>query len=168
MQQTPQNPDQRQDQRQDQHQGQSQGQSQRKRSPLILGLGAAVIASAITFVVVQSQNTSTAPVADQAMSSSKQCHMVPRRLLVSTEHGGGTVQFRASGYLSPPITLTNNPQVVQFPLPRPDTTPVTEAITVEGNATDLVLGSEATDLHQVFDVSGAHNLSLTWRPLKGC
>jgi hypothetical protein len=147
---------------------QVQGQSQSKRSPLIYGLGAAVIASALTLVVMQSQNTSVAPASGQATSTSKQCHMVPRRFLVSTEHGGGTVRFRASGYLSPSFTLTDKPQVVEFPLPRPDTTPVTEAITVEGNATDLVLTSEATDLHSVFDVSGVYNLNLTWRPLKGC
>jgi hypothetical protein len=144
------------------------GQRQRKLSPLVLGLSAAVIASAITLVVMQSQNSSTAPAAAPAASTSKQCQLVPRRLLVSTEHGGGTVQFRASGYLTPPFTLTNKPQVVQFPLPRPDSDTVTEQITVEGNATDLVLTSEATDLHRVFDVSGVYDLSLTWRPLKGC
>jgi hypothetical protein len=143
-----------------------QGQGRRKRSPLIWGLGAAVIASAITIAVIQSQNT--APASSRAASTNKQCHLVPRRLQVSTEHGGGTVRFRASGYLSPPFSLTNKPQVVEFPLPRPDTTPVTEAVTVEGNATDVVLTSEATDLHSVFDVSGVHNLNLTWRPLKGC
>jgi hypothetical protein len=151
-----------------QNQGQDQGQGRRKRSPLVYGLGAAAIASIITVVVMQSQNPATAPASQAAMSPSKQCHMVARRVLVSTEHGGGTVRFRASGYLSPPFALTNKPQVVEFPLPRPDATPVTEAITVEGNATDVVLTSEATDLHSVFDVSGVYNLNLTWAPMKGC
>jgi hypothetical protein len=150
------------------HRAQAQSQGQGKRSPLIYGIGAALIASAVTVIAIQSQRTSTAPTTDQVTSVRKQCGLVPRRILVSTEHGGGTVQFRASGYLSPPFTLTNKPQVVQFPLPRPESEPVTEQVTVEGNASNVVLTSEATDLHSAFDVSGAYNLNLTWRPLRGC
>ena len=147
---------------------QSQARAGGKRSPLVVGLGAALIASAVTLAVVKSSNTTTTAVPDQATSSGKHCQLVARRLLVSTDHGGGTVRFRASGYLSPPFTLTTKPQVVQFPLPRPETTPVNEPASIEGNATNLVITSEVTDLHQVLDVSGAYNYTLVWRPLKGC
>ena len=94
-----------------------QGQVQQKRSPVIVGIGAAAVASAITLMMMLG-NPSPAAVPDQTVSSSsmKQCQMIQRRLLVSTTKGSGTVRFRASGYLSPPVMLTTQPQVVIFPL----------------------------------------------------
>jgi hypothetical protein len=149
--------------------GASQGRSQQqgKRSPVVLGIGAAVVASAVTLVIMMS-NPSPVATPDQAVSSAKVCQLMQRRLLVSTTQGSGTVRFRASGWLSPPFTLTTQPQVVIFPLPRPDTTPVEEIISVEGNATDVVITSEVTDLHKVFDVAGAYTYTLTWAPRKSC
>ena len=55
-----------------------------------------------------------------------------------------------------------------FPLPRPDTTSLEEVISVEGNASDVVITSEVTDLHKVFDVAGAYTYTLTWAPRKSC
>jgi hypothetical protein len=149
--------------------GASQGRSQQhgKRSPLVLGIGAAVVASAVTLVIMMS-NPSPVATPEQALSSAKVCQLMQRRLLVSTTQGGGTVRFRASGWLSPPFTLTTQPQVVIFPLLRPDTTPVEEVVSVEGNATDVVITSEVTDLHKVFDVVGAYTYTLTWAPRKSC
>lgn len=150
--------------------GASQGRSQQqgKRSPVVLGIGAAVVASAVTLVIMMSN---PAPVAtpEQAVSSTKQCQMIPRKLLVSTTQGSGTVRFRASGWLSQPFTLTAQPQAVVFPLPRPDSVPAEEEITVEGNATDFVLTSEVSEYRRVFDnVSGASVFSVQWKPIKGC
>jgi len=145
----------------------SQGQSQRKRSPIIVGIGAAVIASAVTLAVLMS-NSPTVSTTEQAASATKQCTLIQRRLVVATEHGGGTIRFRASGWLSPPFTLTTQPQVIVFPLPRPDTTPVSEEILIEGNATDVVITSEVTDLRKVFDVTGTYNYPVTWAPRKSC
>jgi hypothetical protein len=147
-------------------QGQHQGQRQRKLSP-VAGLGAAVIAAAISAVVMTSSPTKLST-GDQSVSNVKQCTLMQRRLLVSTDHGSGTVRFRASGWLSPPFTITKEPQVIVFPLPRPDATPVTEMISVEGSATDVVVTSEVTNLHLEFDLSGTHNISLTWAPKKDC
>ena len=149
--------------------GASQGRSQQqgKPSPVVLGIGAAVVASAVTLVIMMS-NPSPVATPDQAVSSAKVCQLMQRRLLVSTTQGSGTVRFRASGWLSPPFTLTTQPQVVIFPLPRPDATPVEEVISVEGNATDVVITSEVTDLHKVFDVVGAYTYTLTWAPRKSC
>ena len=148
-------------------QGQHQGQGRRKLSPAVAGIGAAVIAAAVTVAVMPSSPTAVST-GDQSISNVKQCALMQRRLLVSTDHGGGTVRFRASGWLSPPFTITKEPQVIVFPLPRPDETPMTEMISVEGNATDVVVTSEVTNLHLEFDLSGAHNISLTWAPKKNC
>jgi hypothetical protein len=149
--------------------GASQGRSQQrgKRSPVVLGIGAAVVASAVTLVIMMS-NPSPVATPDQGVSSTRVCQLMQRRLLVSTTQGSGTVRFRASGWLSPPFTLSTQPQVVIFPLPRPDTTPVEEVISVEGNATDVVVTSEVTDLHKVFDVAGTYAYTLTWAPRKSC
>ena len=147
--------------------GQGQGQGQRKLSPVFAGVGAAVIAAAISAVVMMSSPT-TVSTTDQSASNVKQCSLIQRRLLVSTDHGSGTVRFRASGWVSPPFTITKEPQVIVFPLPRPDTTPITEAISVEGTATDVVMTREVTNLHLEFDVSGAHSVSITWAPKKSC
>jgi hypothetical protein len=144
-----------------------QGQVQQKRSPVVVGIGAAAVASAVTLIMMMS-NPSPAAAPDQAMSSVKQCQMIQRRLLVSTNNGSGTVRFRASGYLSPPITLTTRPQVVVFPLMRPDTTPVEEIMSVEGSANGVVITSEVTDLHRVFDVAGAYTYTVSWAPRKNC
>jgi hypothetical protein len=148
-------------------QGQHQGQGQRKLSPVVAGVGAAVIAAAISAVVMTSNPTNVST-GDQSVSNVKQCTLMQRRLLVSTDHGSGTVRFRASGWLSPPFTITKEPQVIVFPLPRPDEAPLTEMVSVEGSATDVVVTSEVTNLHLEFDLSGAHNISLTWAPKKNC
>jgi len=146
---------------------QGQGQGQRKLSPIVAGIGAAAIAAAVTVVIMLSH---PAPVAtsDQAASTTRQCQLIPRKILVSTTVGSGTVRFRASGYLSPPFTLTTQPQAVVFPLPRPDTTPVEEVISVEGNATDVVITSDVTDLRKVFDVVGSYTYTVKWAPMKSC
>ena len=88
--------------------------------------------------------------------------------MVSTTTGGGTVRLREGGYLSPPIKLTAVPQSVVFPLPRPDVVPVEEVLTLEGNATDVVITSEVTNLRRVFDVQGVTAFNITWKPVKTC
>ena len=143
---------------------QGQSQAQGKRSPVVAGLAAAAIAAALTATVMMSSGPSTDGATDQA-SSSKQCPMAPRRMLVSTETGTGTVQLRAGSYVSAPITLSATPQPVTFPLPRPDTTPVDETIMIEGTATNLVLTSDLTNFRRVFDnVIGVAPLQVSWAP----
>jgi hypothetical protein len=148
--------------------GQSQGQ--RKLSPMIAGLGAAVIAAGITIAVMTS-GSSTAPTTTDpvAVKDTKQCQLIQRRLLIATDNGGGTVRFRASGWVSPPFNITKEPQVVVFPLLRPDTNPVAESIMIEGNATNVVITSEVVaDSRRVFDVPGSYKYDVTWVPRRGC
>jgi hypothetical protein len=149
-------------------QGRRQGQGQRKLSPAIAGIGAAVIAAAITIVVMTSGPTPQTA-SQQTSSTSKECQLIQRRLLVSTESGSGTVRFRASGWESPPFKITKEPQVIVFPLPRSDSLPAPEDITIEGNATNIVLTSEMTEYRQVFDrVDGSYTFHVQWKPQKGC
>ena len=145
-----------------------QTQQPRKISAVVAGLGAAFVASAITVTMMMS---SPSPVAapTQAATAAPQCQMVLRQFLVSTNAGGGTVRLREGSYLSPPITLSAQPQVVTFPLPRPEAIPAAEVITVEGNATDVVLTSPLTAFRRVFQsVNGVAAFEANWKPFKSC
>jgi hypothetical protein len=148
-------------------QGQHQARGQRKLSPVVAGVGAAVIAAAITVALMSGPTPQTA--SQQAASTSKECQLIQRKLLVATTNGGGTVRFKASGFVSPTFTLTDQPQAVVFPLPRPNEVPAPEDITIEGNATGLVLTSEVSEYRRVFDrVVGSSTFSVQWKPMKGC
>jgi hypothetical protein len=147
---------------------QADAHAQRKRSPIFVGFGAAAVAACVTLGLMVSHSAPGIPVA-QSISSTKECQLVPRKLLVSTTQGSGTVRFRASGYVSAPFTLTAQPQPVIFPLPRPDSAPVEEQIAIEGNARNLVLTSEVSEFRRVFDtVNGTEVLTVFWKPMKSC
>lgn len=143
------------------------GQQQSKLTPAIAGLGAAVIAAGITLAMAM--NGGTTPASQELASAApKACQQMARKLMVSTTTGGGTVRLREGSYLSPPIKLGAVPQSVVFPLPRPDVVPVEEVLTLEGNATDVVITSEVTNLRRVFDVQGVTAFNITWKPVKTC
>jgi hypothetical protein len=149
----------------------SMGQVQkgRKISPAIAGLSAASIAAAITIVMSLG---SPAPVTTQDQAAlavaADQCQLISRKLMVSTTSGSGSVRLRAGNYLSPPIILSGVPQSVVFPLPRPDTSPVEEVLTIEGHANDVIITSEVTGLRKVYNVNGVQAINLIWWPLKSC
>jgi hypothetical protein len=146
----------------------SQGRVQGKISPIVAGLGAAFVAGAVSLVIMTSSPSPVA-VSDQAATGTNQCQMIMRKLLVSTTTGSGTVRLRAGSYLSPPIALGAKPQGVVFPLPRPETTPLEEVITIEGNASDVVITSEVSEYRRTVDsVTGVTAFSVTWKPMKGC
>jgi hypothetical protein len=147
----------------------SQGQGQPRRiSPVVAGLGTALVASAVTLVIMMSSPSPVAVPDRAAATATTQCQMVPRKLLVSTTTGSGTVRLRAGSYLSPPIVLSTRPQAVVFPLPRPETTPVEEVISIEGNANDVVITSDLNPVPRVFDVVGVTAFNVTWKPMKTC
>jgi hypothetical protein len=149
---------------------QCQAQQPPKRSALVAGLGAAFVASGISFAIMMSSASPVAaPAQAMAATASSQCQMVQRQFLVSTTAGSGTVRLREGSYLSPPITLSTRPQAVVFPLLRPQDAPVTEVITIEGNATDVVLTSPVTAFRRVFDnVTGVSAFPANWMPIKTC
>ena len=148
---------------------QSQGQAHapRKTSALVAGLGAAFIASAISLTLMGGASPVPAPA--QADNTAPQCKIIKRQFMVSTNTGSGTVRLREGDYLSPPIKLGTQPQLVVFPLDRPRDIPAVEVITVEGNATDVVLASTVTTWrHQFNKVDGVIAFQSSWLPLKGC
>jgi hypothetical protein len=142
-------------------------QQQSKLSPVIAGLGAAFIAGGITLAMSMNGGT-TSGTQELASVTPKACQQMARKLLVSTTTGSGTVRLREGSYLSPPIKLSTVPQSVVFPLPRPDTIAVEEVLTIEGNANDVVVTSEVTNLRRVFDVQGVTAFNITWKAVKGC
>jgi hypothetical protein len=148
---------------------QGQAQQTRKSPAVVAGLGAAFIASAITLTMMMSNPSPAVPDQAAASAATPQCKLINREYLVATTSGSGTVRLREGNYLSPPITLSTQPQLVTFPLLRPQTQPVSEVITVEGKAADLVLTSRVTGWKRVFEsVDGVVAFQANWAPLKGC
>lgn len=147
----------------------SLGQSQqtRKLSPVVAGLGAAAIAAAITVTMMMS---GPAPVtaSDQSATATDQCQVIQRKLYVSTTTGAGTVRLREGSYLSPPIKLSTTPVPVVFAQQRPDKVQVESVVTIEGNASNVVITSDYNKVPRVFDVSGLAAFPVSWVPVKKC
>jgi hypothetical protein len=139
----------------------------RRKSVLVAGLGAAFMASIVTCTVMMS-NSSPAAMPAQAAKTG-QCQILPRTMLVSTNNGNGVVRFREGNYLSPPITLTSKPQEVTFPLPRPEFGAIDEMISIEGNATNLVITSPLTQEARAYPmVIGAMTIKKNWVSATTC
>jgi hypothetical protein len=117
---------------------------------LVAGLGAAFIASAISLTMTMS-GASPISAPTQVDNAAPQCKIIKRQFMVSTNTGSGTVRLREGDYLSPPIRLSTQPQLVVFPLDRPKEVPAVEVITIEGNATDVVLASTVTTWRHEFN-----------------
>jgi hypothetical protein len=134
---------------------------------LVVGFGAALVASALTVALMI---RGPAPVAalEQTATTSAQCQNTPRKLLVSTDVGGGTIRLRAGSYVSPPIALRHTPQEVVFPLPRPAAGFVEEVITIQGSASNVVISSSLTEFRKVLDVTGVAAFNVSWVPMKTC
>jgi hypothetical protein len=146
-----------------------QAQPSRKRPAIVAGLGAAVIASAVTLVIMMSGSSAPVTVADGASTTAvKECQMTQRKFYVATQTGSGVVRLREGNYLSAPITLSAQPQAVVFPLPRPDVTPVDEVITIEGNSSNVIITSDFNPKPRIFDVAGVTAFPVTWVPVKKC
>jgi hypothetical protein len=152
--------------RQTQLPGQTRGTA--KKSALVMGIGAAAVAAVLT-VAMMSGGNSPQTAAPAKASQAAQCEGMQRTLLVSTRTGGGTVRFRASGWVSPPYTLTTAPQAVTFPLLRAADHEVDEVITIEGNATDLVTSSPLVDSHNEYPaIKGSLTVTRTWMAATSC
>jgi hypothetical protein len=154
----------------------SSGQA-RTKSALIAGLGAAFVAAGVTVAMMgsgPSPSTTPAPVTEQVTKqaigqateqATEKCQREPLMQLVSTQNGGGTVRLREGDYLSPPIVLGSSPQAVVFPKFRPQTGSLKETIIIEGNATNLVLGTIGDGL-VIPRVDGTYSYEMTWAAKK--
>jgi hypothetical protein len=88
---------------------------------------------------------------------------------VSTEKGGGTVRFREGTWLSPPITLTKEPQQLVFPRARSQTEEINEVMTIEGQATDMIIVYPLTQTRDEYPtVDGVVSFTWTWLPYNPC
>jgi hypothetical protein len=143
----------------------SQGQA--KSSVAVAGLGAALVACAISMATLTGSPSPAMPA--PSAPPTNQCQNVPLMIAVSTTTGGGTVRLREGNYLSPPITLSTTPQTVVFPRPRSTTAMIEEVITVEGNATDVVTTFPVSHFQRVYpQVKGILAIDAKWGPLKPC
>jgi hypothetical protein len=148
---------------------QGQAQQARKPSAVVAALGAAIVASAITLTMAMSNPAPAAVSEPAAAATAPQCKVVLRQFLVSTNAGGGTVRLREGSYLSGPIVLGAQPQTVTFPVPRPDVISGSEVVTIEGDASDVVLTSPVTSWRRVFQsVHGVTAFEANWLPVKTC
>jgi hypothetical protein len=139
-------------------------QAGQKRPALIAGLGAAAVASVVTVIMLSgTPSPTTTATTDQP---AKACNSVPLIVTAFSGKGGGTVRFREGDWLSPPITLTNEPQPVVFPRARSQTEVITEVITIEGQATDLTLVWPMSQLRmENLTINGVVSYTQTWLPM---
>lgn len=142
-------------------------QGQVKGSAAVAGLGAALVACAITVAVAGGPSPAATPT--QSAEPTNACQYTPLMIQASTVTGGGTVRFREGSYLSPPIKLSTTPQTVIFPRPRSTTSRIDEVITIEGNATDVVTTFPFGQKQNVYPtVSGVLAFPVYWAPIKSC
>jgi len=143
-------------------------QGQVKGSAAVAGLGAALVACAITIAVAGGPSPAATPT-QTAQPSTNACQNTPLMIQASTVTGGGTIRFREGSYLSPPINLSTTPQTVIFPRPRSTTSRIDEVITIEGNATDVVTTFPFGQKQNVYPtVSGVLAFPVYWAPIKSC
>jgi hypothetical protein len=143
-------------------------QARTKCSVAVAGLGAALVACAVT-VALSSASPSPAATGIPSAQPTNLCQSSALMIQASTNTGGGTIRFREGSYLSPPITLTNIPQTVVFPRARSTTERIDEVITIEGNATDVVTTFPMGNFQTVYPiVSGVLAFSAHWQPMRSC
>jgi hypothetical protein len=100
-----------------------------------------------------------------ALAAQRDCKLLQRRFYIT---GQGTVRLRADGYVSPTISLSDTPQVVDLPMLRPTQGEADQKIVFEGNAPFLILTTDYVDFHQGLTVNGRTNYDMTWVALKNC
>jgi hypothetical protein len=152
----------------------------RKKSMLVAGIGAAIATAGITAVLMSGNPTpSTTPAqtaaasvqtaaapASAAAPEVKSCQNHPLVELASVENGGsGMIRFRRGDFVSQMLVLNGLPQQIVFPGVRPEGFPLKEAIIIEGEATNLVLGAEG-DHYVIPRVSGSTTYAIIWQPRK--
>jgi hypothetical protein len=95
----------------------------------------------------------------------KDCKLLHRRFYVT---GQGTIRLRTAGYVSPPISLGDTPQLVDLPMLRPTQGEAEQKFVFEGKAPFLILTTDYPDFHQGLTVNGSTDYDMTWAPLKNC
>jgi hypothetical protein len=100
-----------------------------------------------------------------APPAQKDCKLLHRRFYMT---GQGTIRLRTDGYVSPPISLGDTPQLVDLPMLRPTQGEAEQKFVFEGKAPFLILTTDYADFHQGLTVNGSTDYDMTWVPLKNC
>lgn len=101
-----------------------------------------------------------------AQAAPKECQLIKTRRFFVT--GEGSVRVRADSYVSPSISLSNTPQLVELPMLRPSEGEVKQHIVVEGKAPFVILTTDF-DFTQGLQVDGKSDFDIWWgTPLKNC
>jgi hypothetical protein len=96
----------------------------------------------------------------------KQCDQPQRKFYVS---GNGTVRIHDGTDVSAPVVLDVYPQEVIFPTARPAAGASEETITVEGNASAVVMTSDLPSFRRTFyHLKGAASFIAHWVSLRNC
>jgi hypothetical protein len=121
-----------------------------------------VPAPVTTAAVTPPPALATAP----AEAAQKECKLIKTRRFFVT--GEGSVRVRADNYVSPSISLSNTPQLVELPMLRPSEGEVKQHIVVEGKAPFVILTTDF-DFTQGLQVDGKSDFDIWWgTPLKNC
>jgi hypothetical protein len=148
------------------HSAARQAQRARKKSVLVAGLGAAIVTAGITAVLLAGNPAPSTTPAQTAAPEVKACQNQPLIEQASVENGGsGMIRFRRGDFVSQMMVLNGSPQPIIFPGVRPERFPLKETITIEGNATNVVLGAEG-DHFIIPRVDGSYSYDITWQPRK--
>jgi hypothetical protein len=114
-----------------------------------------------TATVTPPPAAATAP----AAAAERDCKLLHRRFYMS---GQGTVRLRTAGYVSPAISLSDTPQVVDLPMLRLTQGEAEQKFVFEGKAPFLILTTDYIDFRQGLTVDGSIDYDMTWQPLKNC
>lgn len=120
------------------------------------------VAAPVTMAMVTPPPAITAAPAPPAQ---KDCKLLHRRFYMT---GQGTIRLRTAGYVSPPISLSDTPQLVDLPMLRPTQGEAEQKFVFEGKAPFLILTTDYADFHQGLTVNGSTDYDMTWVPLKNC
>jgi hypothetical protein len=123
--------------------------------------------SAPAMALVAAPASASAPAYASPAPAQKQCRLPQRKFYVS---GSGTVRVHDGIYVSAPVVLDIYPQEVVFPLARPESgTSADDTITVEGNASTVIMTSDYPDFRQVFRrLKGSTTFTAHWVSLRNC
>jgi hypothetical protein len=95
----------------------------------------------------------------------RDCKLLHRRFYMT---GQGTIRLRTDGYVSPVISLSDTPQMVDLPMLRPTQGGAEQQFVFEGKAPFVILTTDYADFRQGLTIDGRFDYDMTWLPLKSC
>lgn len=134
-------------------------------SPPRSSTGGADLASLAGSQVDAATVTMNADAAKEAIADAKNCRAPLAEITLAAASGAPTVRVRSGSYLSPPFTLTDQPQRIAIPFPAPYLTG-RGTVSVEGQASNLAVA--ITPTWNIDSLSGTAVKNVIWTPKAGC